>query len=180
MTALNAAGFDTYGLEPSPTFRNAALARGADPKRLIADQVETATFGRQFDLITFGAVLEHLQHPAACIERALTWLKPGGLIHIEVPTSRHLIAKIINGYNRLRGTRYVTHLSPMHPPYHLYEFGLKSFQAHGRIAGYDVAHHRFDENRVLMVPIPKLLHPPLEWMMKRFDRGMMLHVWLRA
>jgi hypothetical protein len=38
-----------------------------------------------FDFISFGAVLEHLQSPCQAIERAIGWLKPGGIIQAEVP-----------------------------------------------------------------------------------------------
>jgi hypothetical protein len=123
-------------------------------------------------------VLEHLYHPAAAIERALSWLAPGGLIHIDVPSSSHLLARFLNLYFRLAGTSYVTHLSPMHPPFHLYEFGLESFAAHGRRRGYRIVRHEFHENGVYFLPIPRLLHRPLSHWMRRTDRGMMLTVWL--
>ena len=32
----------------------------------------------------------------------------------------------------MRGTNYVTNISPMHSPFHLYEFGLKSFEELGK------------------------------------------------
>ncbi|MBK8291297.1 MAG: methyltransferase domain-containing protein [Flammeovirgaceae bacterium] len=49
-----------------------------------------------FDFISFGAVLEHVYSPADSILRTLRWLKPNGIIHIEVPSSDWLINKIIN------------------------------------------------------------------------------------
>jgi SAM-dependent methyltransferase len=181
MKALQAAGFDTFGIEPSPTFREAAVSRmGIAPEKLSSDTMETAQLEPRFDFITFGAVLEHLYHPAEAIERALRWLKPGGIIQIEVPSSSHLLARMLNLYFKLRGTNYVTHISPMHPPFHLYEFGLRSFEEHGRKAGYAIAEHRFHQNDVLFVPVPRPLHRPLSWWMKRTKSGMQLTVWLRA
>ena len=181
MRALTAAGFETFGIEPSATFREAAIARnGIAPDRLTGVAMEAAEFGPQFDFITFGAVLEHLYHPSLAIERALKWLKPGGLIQIEVPSSSHLLAKFLNTYFKLAGTNYVTHISPMHAPFHLYEFGLASFQEHGRRAGYEIAEHEFHQNDVLFVPIPKPFHRPLSWWMARKKAGMQLTVWLRA
>jgi 2-polyprenyl-3-methyl-5-hydroxy-6-metoxy-1,4-benzoquinol methylase len=38
-----------------------------------------------FDFITFGAVLEHLYDPSMSIHKAMSWLKPSGIMHIEVP-----------------------------------------------------------------------------------------------
>lgn len=179
MKSLEAAGFDAWGIEPSSSFRDAAIGRmGIDPGRIVNRRMEEAEFGPQFDFITFGAVLEHLYHPSEAIERALTWLAPGGVIQIEVPSSSHLIARFLNLYYRLAGTNYVSHISPMHPPFHLYEFGLKSFQAHGAKAGYRIVEHAFHQNEVLFVPIPRLLHRPLSSWMRRTRRGMQLTVWL--
>lgn len=179
MKALEEGGFDAYGIEPSPSFRDAAIARmGIDPARIDQRRMEEAEFGPEFDFITFGAVLEHLYHPAEAIERALSWLAPGGVIQIEVPSSSHLIARFLNLYFRVAGTNYVTHISPMHPPFHLYEFGLKSFLAHGGKAGYRIVEHEFHQNDVLFVPIPRILHRPISSWMKRTRQGMQLTVWL--
>jgi SAM-dependent methyltransferase len=179
MKALKAGGFDAYGIEASKSFRDAAIARmGIDPDRIRLCQMEKAEFGPEFDFITFGAVLEHLYHPAEALERALSWLAPGGVIQVEVPSSSHLLPPLLNLYFRLAGTNYVTHISPMHPPFHLYEFGLKSFQAHGERAGYRVVEHEFHENEVLFVPIPRIFHRPLSSWMRRKNRGMQLTVWL--
>jgi SAM-dependent methyltransferase len=180
MKALQAAGFEAFGIEPSPSFHEAAVSRmGIAPERLNNATMETAEYGPQFDFITFGAVLEHLYHPSEAIERALGWLKPGGIIQIEVPSSSHLLPRFLNTYFRMRGTNYVAHISPMHPPFHLYEFGLSSFIEHGRRAGYGVAEHEFHQNDVLFVPIPRLFHPPLTAWMKKRKKGMQLTVWLR-
>jgi hypothetical protein len=59
------------------------------------------------------------------------WLAPNGQIYAEVPSARWLIGRMLNLAYRVRGIDYVTNLSPMHSPYHLYEFELKSFQRHG-------------------------------------------------
>src|SRR5206468_6834057 len=118
------AGFDTYGIEPSPEFRKGALAHGGvSGDRLALGAVEYADFpAEHFDFISFGAVLEHLQSPSKSLERALGWLKPGGIMHAEVPSSRWLISRLVNAYYRLCGTLLVTNVSPMHVPYHLFEF----------------------------------------------------------
>ena len=52
----------------------------------------------------------------------MKWLKPGGIVHIEVP-SKHFINKLVNIYYRLIGTNYLL-ISAMHTPFHLYEFSL--------------------------------------------------------
>jgi SAM-dependent methyltransferase len=178
MQALAAAGFDTWGIEPSAAFHQIALKRGIDADRLQCAGVEQADFAAEsFDFITFGAVLEHLTEPSASIERALHWLKPGGIVQIEVPSSKRLIPKLVNLYFRLIGTTYVTNISPMHAPFHLFEFGLESFQLNGARLGYEVAQHRFEVCEI--AHFPRIVHPPLRWLMSRTDTGMQLTVYLR-
>jgi SAM-dependent methyltransferase len=180
MIAMERAGFDVEGLEPSPQFRDMAIdCMSIDPQKLHLKSMETAEFPNgSFDLINFGAVLEHLYSPAQAIEKAIPWLRPSGIIHIEVPSSSHLVGKIINTYFRLRGVNYVTNLSPMHPPYHLYEFGLNSFKEHSKRAGYEIAYHEY--NVCTIYHLPKFVHPALRWYMGKTDTGMQLSVWLKA
>jgi SAM-dependent methyltransferase len=172
-----AAEFDVYGLEPSEPFRTQAIASGIAPDRILPAAAEDAEFGPEFDFVTFGAVLEHLQRPALAIERALTWLKPGGVMHIEVPSSDYLMSKVTNLYFRLRGVNAVTNLSPMHSPFHLYEFALTSFEKHAARAGYAIAEHTVDVCGILH--FPAAMKPPLDWYMARTGTGMQLTVWLR-
>jgi 2-polyprenyl-3-methyl-5-hydroxy-6-metoxy-1,4-benzoquinol methylase len=170
MHSLTAAGFDTWGIEPSRPFYERAVQQ-VDPARLAMTTLEDAVFEPAcFDFITFGAVLEHLYSPSASIDKALTWLRPGGIVHAEVPNADHLVSKIINTYFRLRGTNYVTHISPMHPPYHLYEFTRRSFKK------YRLAAHRFMVCSV--INLPGFTHPLLKWWMARTDTGMQLTVYL--
>lgn len=169
MRALEVAGFDVWGLEPSePFFERAKLS--VNPARLTLGTVEEADYPPgSFDFITFGAVLEHLYSPREALERASRWLRPRGIIHAEVPSSAWLVSKIVNLYDRLWGTNLVTNLSPMHPPFHLFEFGLRSFNK------YEVAHH---EVAVCVTP-----HLPLrflwDWIMRCTGTGMQLTVYLR-
>ena len=169
--------FDVWGLEPSEPFRSRAVANGIAADRILPATAEEAEFGPEFDFVSFGAVLEHLQRPALAIERALTWLKPGGVIQIEVPSSLYLMSKAVNLYFRLRGVNYVTNLSPMHAPFHLYEFGMRSFEKHAAKAGYEIAEHRVDVCAIFHVP--GVVKPPLSWWMARTGTGMQLTVWLR-
>lgn len=179
MKSLEAAGFDTVGIEPSKPFYRQALERMNIPAgKLFNCPVEDANFEReQFDFVTFGAVLEHLYDPAGAIEKVLDWLKPGGVVQIEVPSSDHLMSSFINLYYRLRGTNYVTNLSPMHSPFHLYEFRLNSFLEHGKKAGYEVEYSYIEVCSIYH--IPNILKPILRSIMARTGRGMQLTVWLR-
>lgn len=178
MIALGKAGFDTYGMEPSEPFYQKAIEKTKiDSKKLKLGMIETVDYPEnEFDFITFGAVLEHLYSPGNAIEKALKWLKPQGIIHIEIPSSNWLINKIINFYYKLRSTDYVGNISPMHTPFHLYEFGLKSFQLHSKQNKYEVLFHEY---YVCNSYMPKAIDFFLRPYMKRTKTGMQLCVWLR-
>lgn len=179
MIALQNAEFDTYGLEPSIPFRDRAIGKmGMDPERLRLGMMEELDYPEgSFDFITFGAVLEHLYHPAECIERALGWLKPGGVIQIEVPSSDWLFPKFFNAYFRLIGTNYTTHLSPMHEPFHMYEFTKTSFEKLAERLPFDIVHCNVGTGEVFH--FPKFMHGLMKSYMRRTGTGMQLHIWLR-
>jgi 2-polyprenyl-3-methyl-5-hydroxy-6-metoxy-1,4-benzoquinol methylase len=179
MIALDKAGFDTYGFEPSHTFHEKALEEmHINAEKLKNGAIEEVEYDNDsFDFITFGAVFEHLYEPKYCLEKTMNWLKPGGVIHIEVPSSNWLIAKLINKYYRLRCTNYVTNLSPMHTPYHLFEFDIKSFEKLAKNLNYRIAYHQIDVSTLYF--IPKLFQPFLRFFMEKSKTGMQLTVYLQ-
>jgi len=178
MIALSKAGFDTYGIEPSESFYKRAIEKmNIDSSRLKLASIENIDYPENyFDLIMFSAVLEHVYDPSESIQKAMKWLKPNGIIWIEVPSSNWLISKIINTYYRLRGSDYVCNLSPMHSPFHLHEFGLKSFKKHGGMHNYEIAMFKY---YVCETYLPKSFNYVLKRYMKWTNTGMQLSVWLR-
>jgi 2-polyprenyl-3-methyl-5-hydroxy-6-metoxy-1,4-benzoquinol methylase len=179
MIALKNAGFDVFGLEPSSHFYERAIAdMGIDPDRLKLGMIEEVTYSpNSFDFINFGAVFEHLYHPAAALRKAMSWLKPGGIIHIEVPSSKHFVSRLFNLYYRIRGTNYVTNLSPMHVPFHMYEFSLESFKELGKKLDFSVERHQYDVCDI--VHIPRIFHPPLRKYMQWTNTGMQLTLYIK-
>lgn len=179
MLTLNHMGFDAYGLEPSASFYEKAISKmNIKPDRLKLGMIENAEYEENsFDVITFNAVFEHLYHPASVLEKALKWLKPNGIIQISVPSSKHLIPKFFNFYFWLRGTGYVTNLSPMHSPYHLYEFDLKSFKKLASRLNLTLESYHYDICNIDL--IPKIFHPILKKYMEWTDTGMDVTVYLR-
>lgn len=178
MIAMQTAGFDVWGFEPSKPFHERAITRMNIPAdRIVCSTVEDASYENNFfDFITFGAVLEHLYYPAANIEKAMKWLRPGGIMHIEVPSSDWLMANLLNLYYKLRGSDFVSNISPMHTPFHLYEFTLESFEAHAAKHGYEIIfHERFAGNTYAPGPLKKVLTS----IMNATGTGMQLTVWLR-
>lgn len=178
MISFKNAGYDVWGFEPSEPFYNKAIEfMGVNPERLKLNSIEGSEYEENFfDFITFGAVLEHLYDPSESIIKAMKWLKPGGTIHIEVPSSKWLINDMINLTYKVRGLDYVGNISPMHEPFHIYEFGLKSFEEHAKKHGYTIAYHEYYVCKTYM---PKLVDPLLKWYMKTTDKGMQLALILR-
>lgn len=178
MISLSKRGFDSHGFEPSESFYNRAISKmGISPEKLKLGMIEDVDYPIEyFDFISFGAVLEHLYSPSESIEKALKWLKPNGIIHIEVPSSDWTVNKIINLYYKLIRTDYVGNLSPMHEPYHLYEFGLTSFEKNAKLNNYEIA--AFDYY-VCETYMPKILDYVIKPYMKYTNKGMQLCVWLR-
>jgi len=83
----------------------------------------------------------------------------------------------VNLYYRLIGVNYVTNISPMASPFHVYEFTLKSFVEHGLAFGYDVVSS--DYSVCSLSPLPRFLHPLFRLYMSKTNTGMQLTVWLR-
>jgi 2-polyprenyl-3-methyl-5-hydroxy-6-metoxy-1,4-benzoquinol methylase len=81
---LQSHGFRCYCLDPDPravehALTYAGLAGG------FAGTLETFASDQHFDLITLNKVLEHVDSPIGMLRGAAAWLKPGGVIYIEVP-----------------------------------------------------------------------------------------------
>ena len=179
MSALRDAEFQVCGIEPSATFRDYALAQfGFDHDLLLQSSFEDAMFDESsIDFISFGAVLEHLYDPYSALEKALSWLRPGGIIQAEVPSSDWLISRLLNLYYRLIGTTYVTNLSPMHSPYHIYEFTLESFKRFAARANCELALSEYYVCHPYW--IPDVLKPLVSRIMRHTSTGMQLCIWLR-
>lgn len=178
MVSLERAGFEVHGLEPSAPFHQRGVERmGLDPARFKLAMVEEVEYPHDhFDLISFGVVLEHIYDPAAALERTLRWLRPGGVIRVSVPSSDWLVNRMANRYYAAIGSGLVANLSPMHTPYHLHEFSLRSFQAHGARHGHEVAFHQYFVCKTFLPGwLDRVIKPFMRWT----NTGMELNVWLR-
>lgn len=177
MRSAEREGLEAYGIEPSePFYQRAIDGGGISPDRIVNVSVEDADLPRKFDLISFCAVLEHLYDPAASIAHAMKWLNPGGVIHVEVPDAGYLLSRIFNLYFWLGRTDFVVNISPMHAPFHLYEFTRKSFELNGERTGYSVACvERYASSMNIAPRLSKVLEP----VMKATETGDVIIVYLK-
>lgn len=178
MIAMEKSGFDTYGIEASESFYERAISQNnINKEKLKLAKIEDVEFPENyFDFIFFGAVLEHLYDPSAAITNSLIWLKPKGVIYVQVPSSKWLVGKLINLFYKIRCINYVGNLSPMHEPFHLFEFSLKTFQQHAIKNNYSIIHHEYAVCKTYMPKYSDFILKPL---MKRTNTGMELYIWLQ-
>jgi len=179
LLSLEHNGFNAYGIEPSETFYDKAVSlMNIHKDKIKCCSIENAEFSNnKFNFITFGAVFEHLYHPHDALENAVKWSKPEGIIHIEVPSSRNLNSRLINFYYKIRGTNFVTNLSPMHAPFHLFEFDIRSFYALEEKMGFKVVKFTYDIGNVYH--IPKIFHGLIKFFMHISNTGNQLTVYLK-
>ncbi len=118
-------GWDPYGVEASAEFTEFA-------KATYGVQVTQGTLARAnypdatFDLVTLGAVLEHLYDPKGMLRQIHRILKPDGVVWIDVPNEASLYNTIGNLYFALQGKDWVSQLSPTFAPYHVQGFTRRS------------------------------------------------------
>ncbi len=84
------AGCRTTGLELRPDA--AARAREVAHEVVEADVLQWSPpdWSGRFDLIVLSHVLEHFEQPEAVLQRALSWLRPGGHLLVALPNIRHI------------------------------------------------------------------------------------------
>jgi len=89
----NDLGYDCTGLEPSHEASAVALTRRN--VRVINSTIESAELAEaSFDVVHSHHVIEHLYHPGRDLETMTKWLKPGGLMIVEVPNEIRNVARL--------------------------------------------------------------------------------------
>ncbi len=92
------AWYEILGTDASGPALDYAESRGVPVVR--GDFMEQQFAGKQFDALTFWAVLEHVIEPRAYLERAWALLKPGGLCFVLAPNLQSLAARVLGGRYR--------------------------------------------------------------------------------
>jgi SAM-dependent methyltransferase len=92
VAAANQAGYDAFGLEPSPRGGEAA---GIWRERIQHTGIEQAQIDPEsLDAVTMWHVLEHVEDPGLALQRIRCWLAPGGAVLIGVPNLDSLQARL--------------------------------------------------------------------------------------
>jgi SAM-dependent methyltransferase len=109
VAALDRAGFDAAGIEPSA--RSHARARQAGLPVVRESVAGHADAG--LGAVVLWHVLEHLEDPAAALARVHGWLAPGGLVLVGVPNLASWQARIAGeAWLHLDVPRHRTHFTP--------------------------------------------------------------------
>jgi 2-polyprenyl-3-methyl-5-hydroxy-6-metoxy-1,4-benzoquinol methylase len=114
--------------------------------------------GTPYDAAMLVHVLEHLSDPVGDLGVIGDWLKPGGLLFIEVPNGEFYFSRfyslllespkpLVAAVLRSRGRR-VPFTSRGFYPFHLTLFGLRTLPALVRKAGFEVLHTRISTCRL--------------------------------
>lgn len=115
---LRAAGFAASGLEPDEQF--ATFCRGTLALPVETGTVESASVSADtLDMVTMFHALEHVADPLGTMRRVRGWLKPDGVLVIEVP----------NVDARCQAPRHRFHYA------HLHSFSIATLSALGARAG---------------------------------------------
>jgi SAM-dependent methyltransferase len=112
LRTLRGGPWKLYGLEISPD--EAQRAKAGSGAEVFVGTVLDATFAPEsFDVITAFHFLEHVHNLNEVVGKMLEWLKPGGVIYIQVPNIESCEAHIFESYwYGLELPRHLWHFSP--------------------------------------------------------------------
>ncbi|NBN62209.1 methyltransferase domain-containing protein [Microvirga tunisiensis] len=141
------AGYKAIGLEPHKGYSD--YTRRVFGAQIVCSPLEEAGIEEgSFDAITLHHVLEHLHLPLTSLSIMNRWLKPGGMLFVDVPD--------IENTHHAPSTRF--HYA------HVYNFNHDTLKAMLAQAGFDLAEHNAGSGtslvaRKMRAPDPGQLHP---------------------
>lgn len=101
-----------HGIEiSSDQARRAQVNSGA--RVFVGDVLDAPFAPESFDVVTCLHVMEHMYQPKEVLARVWSWLKPGGILYIQVPNIEGLEASLFGSYwFGLELPRHLYHFSP--------------------------------------------------------------------
>lgn len=136
--AATAHQFSAVGVEPSANF--CAFGRAAYNVTLyngMLGQVSEIE-GQQFDVVTMHHVLEHVEEPVMLINMIKKYTNTQGLLFIEVPNCNSYLNQFADFFFRIKGLRWSSRVSPLHPPFHKFGYTPKALKYLLHKCGYRV------------------------------------------
>lgn len=85
-----------------------------------------------YDIVSFSQVLEHVRRADRFLANAFAALRPGGILHVDVPNDSGLTAKL------RRANRFAAGYGEVVPPHHLIAYSPRSLRAALEAAGFEV------------------------------------------
>jgi len=132
---LRALGFDASGLEPNEGYARYAAETLGLPVRQGFHQDELVEAQSQ-DAITMFHMVEHLENPLATLRNVHRWLRPGGVLVVEVPNVEAVCQQPHSQFHRG----------------HLYHFNFATLEKLGERAGFNaIERHASADNGNIMV-----------------------------
>jgi 2-polyprenyl-3-methyl-5-hydroxy-6-metoxy-1,4-benzoquinol methylase len=143
--ALSERGCDVVAIEIDP---DAAAKASQWAEKVVVGDLDAGTLwdeleGQEFDVVTFGDVLEHLRRPLDALRAAVRLLKPSGFVVISVPNIAHVDVRLtlLQGNFPYRATGLLDRT-------HIHFFTLQSLRAMIKDAGLVLT-----ETRRVVVPV---------------------------
>ena len=136
-------GYDCLGIEPSNNLN--IYSRINYNVKVLTSAFLDIELNNYYDVITLNHVLEHISKPKLFIIKIKQLLKDDGCLFIEVPNTNSNLLKINDLYFRLKGLKWSSRLSPMHPPFHRYGYNKKSLS-------YLLSENGFEIKRIKLFP----------------------------
>jgi SAM-dependent methyltransferase len=131
------AGWIAEGIEPSAPLASYAREHGATVRTGHLGAVPEIT-PTSFEAVTLLHVIEHVSDPRALLTMARSYLRPDGVLFVEVPNCDSYLLRFVDAYYRIRRRNWSSRLSPFHPPYHSYGYTKTSLLLLLRDTGYDL------------------------------------------
>jgi SAM-dependent methyltransferase len=183
LRAATKRGWRAIGLEPAAEF--ADFARQYSGAEVVEAKMEDRPFESvSFDVVTLGAVLEHVFNPVELLTEINRVLRPGGMLWLDVPNEAGAFYRLGNAYQRLRRRDWVVNLSPTFPPYHVFGFTPRALRALADRTGFDLIRLKtYAATAVIETlesPVPRRYRRVLSWVLglgERIGAGTYMDAW---
>ena len=112
LESMRSKSLSLFGIEMSASCAKAAESRSG-AQVFVGDILEAPFPPGSFDVITCFDVLEHLYEPRRIMTKVAEWLKPGGIVYVQVPNIDSAEARVFGSYwQGLELPRHLFHYSP--------------------------------------------------------------------